>query len=74
MAHSYHQQQSNGQPGGNVSKKLIETVYGKRSKFEIYEVPKPFGGKEFIIHKDGDYWKGVFDSLAKAVERAKAEG
>ncbi len=57
-----------------MSKKLIETVYGKRSKFEIYEVPKSFGGKEFIIHKDGDYWKGVFDSLAKAVERAKAEG
>ena len=35
-----------------MSKKLIETVYGKRSKFEIYEVPKPFGGKEFIIHEN----------------------
>lgn len=57
-----------------MSKKLIETVYGKRSKFEIYEVPKSFGGKEFIIHKDGIYWKGTFDSLAKAVERAKTEG
>jgi hypothetical protein len=57
-----------------MSKKLVETIYGKRSKFDIYEVPKTFGGKEFIIYKDGDYWKGTFDSLAKAVERAKAEG
>lgn len=52
-----------------MSKKPIETIYGKRSKLEIYEVPKIFGGKEFIIYKDGSHWKGTFDSLAKAVER-----
>lgn len=57
-----------------MSRKLIETIYGKRSKFEIYEIPKPFGGKEFVIHKDGSYWKGTFDSLAAAVQRAKDEG
>ena len=57
-----------------MSKKLIETIYGKRSKFEIYAVPKSFGEKDFIIHKDGSYWKGTFDSLAKAVERVRDEG
>jgi len=57
-----------------MSKKLVETIYGKRSKFEVYETAKMFGGKEFILYKDGSYWKGTFDSLAKAVQRAKDEG
>lgn len=57
-----------------MAKELIETVYGKRSKFEVYRVSKAFGGHEFIINKDGAYWKGTFDSLAKAVQRAKDEG
>lgn len=56
------------------NKEVVEVVYGKRSKFEIYKISKSFGGYEFVIYKDGDYWKGTFDSLAKAVERAKDEG
>jgi len=57
-----------------MSKKLVETIYGKRSKFEICEVSKAFGGKEFYIHKDGSPWKGSYDSLARAVQRAQEEG
>lgn len=57
-----------------MSKEVVEVVHGKRSKFEIYKVSKSFGGAEFIIHKDGSYWKGTFDSLATAVQRAEDEG
>lgn len=57
-----------------MSKQLVETIYGKSSKFEIYKVPKSFGEKEFLIHKEGSYWKGTFDSLVAAVKRAKNEG
>ena len=57
-----------------MGKEVAEVVYGKRSKFEIYRVSSSFGGYEFIIHKDGRYWKGTFDSLAKAVQRAQEEG
>jgi hypothetical protein len=57
-----------------MSKKLVEVIHGKRSRFEVYKVAKSFGVAEFIIHKDGSYWKGVFDSLAAAVRRAQAEG
>ena len=57
-----------------MAKELVETIYGKRSKFEIYKVKKTFGGAEFVIHKDGSYWKGTFDYLANAVDRARSEG
>ena len=57
-----------------MAKELVEVIFGKRSKFEVYKVPQSFGGAEFIIHKDGSYWKGTFDSLAKAIQRAKDEG
>ena len=56
-----------------MSKEHIETIIGKRSKFEIFR-SKKFMGYEFTIHKDGKHWKGGFDSLAKAVQRAKDEG
>lgn len=57
-----------------MGKEVVEVVYGKRSKFEIYRVSKSFGGYEFIIHKDGSYWKGTFDSLSTAVQRAREAG
>lgn len=57
-----------------MADKLVETIYGRRSKFEIYENKKSFGGVEFVMYKDGSYWKGTFDSLAKAVQRARDEG
>lgn len=57
-----------------MSKEVIEVIYGKRSKFEVYRISKAFGGYEFVIYKDGNYWKGTFDSLSAAVDRAKNEG
>jgi hypothetical protein len=57
-----------------MSKESVEVIHGRRSKFEIYKVSKSFGGVEFIIHKDGSYWKGVYDSLAAAVKKAQSEG
>ena len=37
---------------------LVETIYGKRHKFEIYKAKRAFGGASFFIHRDGSYWKG----------------
>lgn len=56
-----------------MSGSTIETIYGKRHK---YEIKKSTGGflssATFSIHRDGTYWKGSYDSLARAVEVAKA--
>ena len=56
-----------------MSGKLMETIYGNRHK---YEIKKNDGGilssSTFVIYRDGDYWKGSYDSLAKAVDVAKA--
>lgn len=57
-----------------MAKELVETIYGKRSKFEVYRIKKVLGGYEFVIHKDGQYWKGTFSSLSAAVGRANQEG
>lgn len=53
-----------------MARKLIETLYGKRSKYEIYR-SETLLSHEFVIYRDGDYWKGTYDSLAKAVDAAK---
>lgn len=57
-----------------MANEVVETIYGKRSKFEIYEIKKSFGGREFVIYKDGSRWKGPYDSLARAVEVAEEAG
>jgi hypothetical protein len=58
-----------------ASRNVVETVYGKLSK---YEIVKSEGGlissTSFSIYKNGSYFKGSYDSLAKAVEAAKASG
>jgi hypothetical protein len=58
-----------------ASRNVVETVHGKLSK---YEVVKSEGGlmsaPSFAIYKNGAYFKGSYDSLAKAVEAAKASG
>ena len=58
-----------------AGKEVVETIYGKRSKYEII---KTQGGllssTSFSIYKDGSYWKGTYDSLARAVEVAKNAG
>jgi hypothetical protein len=53
--------------------KVMETVYGKHHK---YEVIKNAGllSTNFVIHRDRSYWKGSYDSLARAVKVAKDAG
>jgi hypothetical protein len=55
-----------------ADKKLVETIYGRRNKFEIYKNSKLFGSTDFSVYKDGGYWK-TFDTLSSAVEKCKNE-
>jgi hypothetical protein len=58
-----------------ANQKVVETVYGKYSKFEIVEESGGvFGSPKFYIYKDGKYHRGSFSSLRDAVEAAKEEG
>ena len=53
-------------------KEVVEIIYGKRHK---YEVVKSTGwSTKFSIYRDGSYWKGTYDSLARAVEVARDAG
>ncbi|MCO5162860.1 MAG: hypothetical protein M9939_17130 [Mesorhizobium sp.] len=54
-----------------MSKAIVETVYGKFSKFEV-EKHATTWSTTFRVLKDGKYLAG-FDSLARAVEYAKKE-
>ena len=56
-----------------ADRKIIETIYGKQNKYEVVRVTKTFGGYEFYIYKNGDYYRGWYSSLAAAVEAAKKE-
>lgn len=56
-------------------KEVVETVYGKRHKYEIVKSPGGLlSNTSFSIHRDGSYWKGSYDSLARAVEVARDAG
>lgn len=55
-----------------ANKKLVETIYGRRSKFEIYKNSGLWDGTNFLVYKDGVYWK-KFDTLSSAVESSKKE-
>jgi hypothetical protein len=56
-------------------KEVVETVYGKRHK---YEIVKSSGGlltsTTFSIYRDGQYHRGSFSSLKDAVAAANKEG
>jgi len=56
-----------------ATRKVVETVYGKYSKYEIVMKSKTFGA-EFYVNKDGKVASGKFDSLKKAVEWAENKG
>ncbi len=56
-----------------MSKKVIETIYGKYSKFEIVKTSGMFSSK-FYVYKDGKPYRGEYSSLRAAVEAAKSEG
>lgn len=56
-----------------ASGKVVETIYGKNSKFEIVKKSKTFSN-EFYVRRDGKVVAGKFSSLAKAVEWAENKG
>ena len=57
------------------SKKVVETIYGKRHK---YEIVKSEGGllspTSFTIYRDGARFKGSYSSLSAAVDAARDAG
>lgn len=56
------------------AKEVVETVYGKYSKFEITrEGGGPLTSAVFRIYKDGKYHDGPFHDLRDAVEAAEKE-
>lgn len=55
--------------------KVVETLYGKYSKFEIVRTDGGLlSSTSFSIYRDGKYHRGSFSSLSAAVQAAKAEG
>ncbi len=50
-------------------KKLVETIYGKYSKFDIYR-SENWGTPDFYLRKDGKPWKS-YSTLSAAVAEAK---
>jgi len=55
-----------------ASRKVVETIYGKYSKYEIVRKSGVFSTK-FYVRKDGDVVSGTFSSLKAAVEWAKSK-
>ena len=55
-----------------ADQEVIETIYGKHSKYEIVRESGIFSTK-FYIYRNGKYYRGSFDSLATAVEAARRE-
>jgi len=54
--------------------KIVHTFIGKHHKYEIVQTTGPLGGRSYRIHRDGKYYRGSFDSMAKAVVAAEKEG
>lgn len=53
-----------------ASKKVVETVYGKHSKYEVVKHSGVLSTKYFVL-KDGSRASGNFSSLKAAVEWAE---
>jgi len=54
-------------------KKLVETIYGKRNKFEVYRNVNLIANDDFVVYKDGKYFSS-HKNLNDAIARAKKEG
>jgi hypothetical protein len=53
---------------------LVETIYGKYSKFEVVKKTSSLmGSPAFYVRKDGKPHKGSFSSLKEAVESARRD-
>jgi hypothetical protein len=56
------------------NEEIIETFYGKYSKFEVVKKPGGvFSSAEFYIRKDGKHHHGPYNSLRAAVDAAEKE-
>jgi hypothetical protein len=56
-----------------TDKEVVETIYGKHSKYEIIKKSNVLGS-EYYIYKNSKYHRGSFSTLRAAVEAAQAEG
>ena len=55
--------------------KIVETIYGKHSKYEIMQVPGGLlSSTSYVIYRNGSYDRGSFSSLAAAVQAARKDG
>lgn len=54
------------------TKTVVETIYGKYSKYEIIKDSGTFSSS-FYIDKDGSYHRGSFSSLSDAVRAAEKD-
>lgn len=58
-----------------MSRNVVETIYGKHSKYEIIKSDGGLlGSTSFAIYRDGSHFKGSYKSLEDAVEAAKKAG
>lgn len=57
-----------------ADEQIVETVYGKYSKYEIVKKSSLLGSPKFYIRKNGKPHRGPFSSLKAAVETAQKEG
>ena len=53
---------------------VVETIYGKYSKFEVIKKSSTLGNPRFHLYKDGRPHRGPFSDLRDAVSAAEAEG
>lgn len=57
----------------STDKDVVETVYGKYSKYEIVKKTSLLGNPKFYIYKNGKIHRGSFSSLKDAVKAAEEE-
>ena len=54
---------------------LVETIYGKSSKYEIFKTRPGFldDSRKFVVYKDEEHWKRFqrLDDAMEAVDRDK---
>ena len=54
--------------------RVVETIYGKHSKFEVVKTPGNLvSSPTYWVFKDGKRHRGTFPTLERAVEDAKRE-
>lgn len=56
-----------------ADEKLRETVFGKRSRFDVFEVKWPLQATKYYINKNGSYHRGTFSRLDDAVAAAQSD-